>query len=214
MAIIDISGNIRKGIWNYGDMYPDFKLISKSADVNKCFFEIFDGFNSQTGTYLETTAHINGYNKTRLIADVDVNELVDIPVRVLHVGKFLNGEKMITASMLSKASEGIDFPKGCAILLDSGWQDWYRQDFVSNATYLSLDAMQYLLSKEPSIMGSDTPTWQKTEDVFTTFAKTDILLLAPLVNLDKVCGKNAKLTVLPVKVEGTCCAPARAVIVE
>lgn len=216
MQIYDISGKIREGIWKYGDAYPDYKPEHTSAEPGKCFFEIFHGFNSQTGTYIETTAHNNGYDKTRLIADVPVSELVDIPCRVIHVNGDLaakNGGK-ITAAMLEAASSGMNFPEGCAILFESGWDDWCSPDFLTATRYLSRDAMEWLLAKKPSIIGSDTAAWQKDEPVFDLFTVTDILLLAPLVGLGRVKGTDAKLTVLPLNIEGTCCSPVRAVVIE
>jgi len=216
MKIHDITGTICEGIWKYGDSYPDYHPEHTSSEPGKCFFEIFHGMNSQTGTYLETTAHNNGYEKTRLIADVPANELVNIPCRVLHIDQTMlhanNGK--ITAEMLEAAASGLEIPHNCAILLDSGWDNWNAPDFLSAAPYLSLSAMQRLLAWEPSLIGSDTPAWQKDEPVFDLFTQTDILLLAPLVGLADVDGCNAELTVLPLKIEHTCAAPARAVIVE
>ena len=211
MTVYDISGVIRNGIWKYGDSYPDYHSIHTSAERDKCFFEIFDGFKSQSGTYIETAAHINGYSGHRLIADVPTNELYDIPCRILHVTPS-NGK--ITAEHLKKAAEKIEFPDGCAILIDAKHDDWYAPDFLSAAPWLSLDAMEWLLSKNPCLIGSDTPAWQKDEPVFDIFAPKDILLLAPLVGLSNIKGTNAKLTVLPLKIEGTCCAPARAIVAE
>ena len=49
MKIYDITGPVREGIWKYGDMYPDYRPVGASAEPGKCFFEIFEGFNSQTG---------------------------------------------------------------------------------------------------------------------------------------------------------------------
>ena len=216
MAIYDISGVIREGIWKYSDAYPDYREEHTSNEPDRCFFEIFHGFHSQTGTYLETTAHNNGYDKTRLLIDVPVSALVHVPCRVIHLD-FEETEKnggKITAAMLEAAANGMDFPRDCAILFESGWDDWYSPDFLAKTHYLSRDAMEWILAKAPSIVGSDTAVWQKDESVFDLFTVTDILLLAPLVGLERVTGKDAFLTVLPVKVEGTCCAPARAIIVE
>ena len=216
MAIYDISGVIREGIWRYSDTYPDYREEHTSNAPDSCFFEIFHGFHSQTGTYLETTAHNNGYDKTRLLIDVPVSALVDVPCRVLHLDfdETENNGGKITAAMLEKASVGMDFPRDCAILFESGWDDWYSPDFLEKTHYLSRDAMEWIIAKAPSIVGSDTAVWQKDESVFDLFTVTDMLLLAPLVGLDRVPGKNGRLTVLPVRVEGTCCAPARAVIIE
>ena len=211
MTVYDISGVIRQGIWKYGSAYPDYRPIHTSAEEGKCFFEIFDGFNSQTGTYLETAAHVTGYNGHRLIADVPASELYDIPCRILHVRPT---EGKITSAHLEDAAVGMSFPEGCALLLDSGHDDWYAPDFLSAAPWMSLDAMEWLLEKRPSLIGSDTPAWQKDEPVFDLFAPKDILLLAPLVGLSAIRGTDARLTVLPLNIEGTCCSPARAIVVE
>lgn len=216
MPVYDISGPIREGIWKYGDAYPDFCLEHTSAEPGTFFFEIFHGMNSQTGVYLETTAHVNGYETGRMLSDVPVSALVNIPCRVLHLDRDALAESggAITLTILQKAMEGLYFPEGCAILFEAGWDDWYAPEFLDGGPWLTRESMAYLLSKKPSLMGSDTSAWQNEEPVFDLFAATDTLLLAPLVGLDKVPGKNGLLTVLPILVEGTCCAPARAVIVE
>lgn len=216
MPIYDISGPICEGIWKYNDTYPDYAPEHTSSEPGRCFFEIFHGFHSQTGTYLETTAHNNGYANNRLISDVPLEELVDLPCRILHLNRdsvAQNGGKS-TAAMLESAADGLTFPEGCAILFESGWDDWYAPDFLTNTHYLSRDAMEWLLSKKPSLIGSDTAAWQKDEPVFDLFTVTDILLLAPLVNLGNICGKQATLTALPLRITGTCCAPARAFVTE
>ena len=50
--------------------------------------------------------------------------------------------------------------------------------------------------------------------IFDIFYKADILMLAPLVNLENVGVNNLSLTVLPLNVIGTSCAPSRAIITE
>ena len=211
MKIYDVSGKICEGIWKYGDAYPNYRPVSASAEPGKGFFEIFEGFNSQTGTYLETAAHVVGYEGHRLISDLSMEDLYEIPCRVLHVkvheGKF-------TAADLEAAASETTIPKGCALLLDTGHDDWYAPDFLSAAPWMTTDAMEWLLAKEPCLIGSDTPAWQKEEPVFDIFAPRDILLLAPLTGLSRVDGRDAKLTVLPLNIEKTCCTPARAVVIE
>ncbi len=204
--ITDITGSIRDGIWCYGGGYPCLFVEHIKKDV--CY-EIFHGMNSQTGTYLETTAHVNGYEGNCLLEDTDVKDLVDIPCKVLHL---INTQKKITAVDIKNAIGNTPIKEGSAILLDSGWDDWYSPNFVQNSTYLSRDAMEYLLSFKPYLLGSDTPSWQKDEVVFDLFSKTDTLLLASLINLNIIVEEEVTLTVLPIRMEGTCCAPARAII--
>ena len=215
MKIYDITGSIKEGIWAYTDQC-NFTIEHTSSSPNSGYFEIFHDMNSQTGTYLETTAHVNGYNGHRLLSDVPVEDIVNIPCRILHFEKIdlLANNNKISVEMLQKATSDLDIPEGCAILLDTGWYSWYDDNFLSAAPCLSRAAMEWILKLKPSLLGSDTPAWQKDEKVFDLFGKTDTLLLAPLVDLNKICGKDALLTVLPIKMEQTCCAPARAIVIE
>lgn len=212
MKIYDISGRVREGLWKYSDQYPDYRAEHRSNVPGSCFFEVFRGFHSQSGTYLETTAHVNGYEGHRLLTDVPVSDLTDIPCRVFHLSRAAvsaNGN-VITRAMLEKAAQGLDIPAGCALLFESGWDDWYSGSFLTEPPCLTREAMAYLISLDPCLIGSDTPAWQRTEEVFDLFAATDKLLLAPLVGLGSVPARGL-LTCLPVAVEGTCCAPCRAI---
>ena len=79
------------------------------------------------------------------------------------------------------------------------------------------EAMEYLISLKPYLLGSDFPRWdniRKSEGFFQAFYDANILMLAPCVNLHKISSVRCKLTVLPLKIEGTSCTPCRAVIVE
>ena len=73
MSVIDITGPIQEGMWNYEHPFPLFKL-KKLPKVewldNDIFCEIFEGLHSQTGTYIETPAHFFGNDKCYLINDV------------------------------------------------------------------------------------------------------------------------------------------------
>ena len=52
------------------------------------------------------------------------------------------------------------------------------------------------------------------EGAFERFYKEGILLLAPLINLEKISRFKVKLTVLPLKILGAGVCPVRAVVVE
>jgi kynurenine formamidase len=215
MKIIDLSEKIKQGIWTYGEMYPNFVPRQIIAGDNIFFCEVFDGFTSQTGTYLETTAHVKGYEGNTMIEDIDVSRLVNVPCSVIHLDpkKFSNGGKVTDEDFVA-AIEGQDINKGDAILFCCGWSDWYAPDFLNNSPCLSVKAMEWLLSFEPCILGSDIPCWQNEENVFNLFSQTETLLLAPLVNLEQVTNFHVKLTVLPINITSTCCVPARAIIIE
>ena len=216
MRVIDLSGKIKKGIWLYGDVYPEFHPRRIQVAQDTYFCDVFDGFSSHTGTYLETTAHFNGYEGNQLLQDIDVEELVHIPCYVIHLDPLRFGRlnSPISAADLEQAAGGVDFAPNSAILFSCGWENWDSGDFLDGSPYLTRSAIQWLLSWEPKIIGSDIPAWQgpAEEDVFEIFSKHNSLLLAPLVNLKDAPISGGRLTVLTPNLTDTCCAPARAVL--
>ena len=216
MKITDLSGQIKKGIWKYGDMYPDYTPRQIHAGENTFFCEVFDGFNSQTGTYLETTAHMNGYEGNKLIEDIDLSKLVNVPCNIIHlnIAHSTTMRPKITKDDFIKASSGQTLHEGDALLFCCDWSDWYSPDFLDCCPYLTIDAMEWILSQKPSILGSDLPSWEKDEGVFDLYAKSNTLMVAPLVNLEQTTSVRGKLTVLPLNIMHTCCSPARIIFIE
>jgi len=216
MKIIDITGEIYTGMWSYGSPFPEINVrpLGEVGFVKyKIYAEVFEGMNSQCGTYLETPAHLLGDKSYPLIA-VDVEKLVDIPTVVLSVDT--KGERAITSKMLEKAFEKADYKKGDAILICAEYGDkWKYNSYLSASPYITREAMELIISKKPFLLGTDFPRWDNLESpqgFWQDFYDADILMLAPLVNLEKAAGSRASLTVLPIKVEKTCCAPCRAVL--
>ena len=83
--------------------------------------------------------------------------------------------------------------------------------------YFTYDAFMWLLEKEPCITGSDTSCWEDLENpsgFFPKFYEQNILMLACLQNLAAVSKEKVKLTVLPIRIENSCAAPCRAIIIE
>ena len=65
-------------------------------------------------------------------------------------------------------------------------------------------------------MGADTPRVDSPSDpqgFFARFYSTDILLLAPVVNLAEVSGpRKPKLVATPLALTGACASPVRAML--
>jgi len=77
--------------------------------------------------------------------------------------------------------------------------------------------MEWLLDKKPSIIGGDIPCFddpQNSEGLVNMLFERGSLILAPLVNLDKITKSQVKLIALPTKIEKICACPCRAIIVE
>ena len=221
--VIDITGTIYEGMWDLESappykMRPFPELPWLDYDV---FLEVFD-MHSQTGTYLETPGHFLGYENSYMIDEVDAAELTNRPCVVLNVGNINpNNEpkrKPVTASLLSACSNADEIKQGDAILVCTHWGAmWEHEDYLKNAPFLSLDAMRWLVSKKPFLVGGDIPRWEnleKPEGLFPVFEKSGSLLMGPSINLEQITGKRVMLTVLPLKIKDTCCAPCRAVITD
>jgi kynurenine formamidase len=103
-----------------------------------------------------------------------------------------------------------------AIFVSTGWgQRWRDEDFVEASPFIKFDAMHFLMDQKPFLLGADSPRWENLENpegFFPDFFDADILMLGPCINLEKIKSQVVKLTALPLKAEGTCCAPCRAIV--
>jgi hypothetical protein len=75
--------------------------------------------------------------------------------------------------------------------------------------------MDILIEEKPFLIGSDSPMWENLKGIegfFPKFYASNILMLAPCVNLEKIRNNIVKLTVLPLRIEKTCCSPCRAIV--
>lgn len=222
--VIDITGPIYEGMWNLEPPFPDFKM-DPFPDVpwaqGKVYLESFQ-MQSQTGTYLETPGHFLGYENTFLIHDIPVQDLTNRRCVVLNVGD-LNPDNQpervpVTLERVLGASNTGEIQEGDAILICTYWgRRWKHPDFVKHSPYLTLETMKWLIDKKPFLIGCDFPRWElieKPQGIFDIFKDEGILLMGPSINLEQVTSPCVTLTVLPLNIIGTCCAPCRAVIVD
>jgi kynurenine formamidase len=225
MKIIDLSGTIHTGMWSYGPPYPNFELepIPQPDWVEQpVYMENFKGMCGQTGTYLETPAHFLGYEKSYPLIDVDIGKLINMKTYVIKVKlddlPEIGSRRAITGEKLAELVDR-DTLKGCdAILVSTGWgRNWRSLDFIKASPFMKYDAMDFLIESKPFVLGSDSPMWEnleKPEGFLPNFFMADILMLAPCVNLEAITKEVVTMTVLPLKVEGACVVPCRAVVME
>ena len=224
MKITDVTGSIKNGMWSYGYPFPEYRCVPLKQPEwvkAKVWCEVFGGLNSQTGTYLETPAHYFGPSVSYDLEKVPIEKLID--VRASHIkldpSRFRTGRReYITVSMLEEYSRDCDIREGDALIFSCGWGDrWFDKSYLEQSPIVSKEAMEWLISKKPFILSSDVPRWdslEKSEDFWQDFYSADILMLCPLVGLEKIGKQGLSLTVLPLNVSGTSCAPCRAFIKE
>lgn len=223
MKIYDVTGKIKNGMWCYGDPFPEYDctpLVQPEWVKAKVWCEVFGGMNSQTGTYLETPAHYLGPEKSYLLEDLPIEKLIDVRVSLIKLDPALFGGKRIaiTDGMLKEAANGLDIRPGDALLFSCGWGGrWFDSSYLAESPYLTYSAVEWLTEKKPFILGSDIARWDTvpvSQGFWDLFYNSNILMLAPLVGLENVGTKGLKLTVLPINVADTSCAPCRAFIKE
>ncbi|MBE7024523.1 MAG: hypothetical protein E7408_00510 [Ruminococcaceae bacterium] len=214
---IDLTGTLYTGMWNYAPPFPRLSIrplppVSWVEGYVGC--EIFDGLHSQTGTYLETPAHVLG-EKSYPLLTVDLDRICDVPTKVLHL-PFLGAGMAITPSLLRDCPAYHAIRPGEAVLVSCDYgKKWFDSDYLAASPYFTKEAMNALIAKKPSILGSDFPRWdnlEKPQGFFDAFYAADILMLAPVINLEKCPADGGRLTALPLKAEKTSCAPCRAIL--
>lgn len=218
--MIDITGEIYDGMWGYEFPFPDVHIrpLPEVPWVStKVYCEIFDGLHSQTGTYLETPAHLLGEESYPLV-DVPIERIHNVDAVVLKLDGFepKGGRCAVTAQMLEACPTAALIKEGDALLVCCDWGKYWKEDFyLSDSPYFTLEAMRWLIAKKPSILGSDFARWENLDEpqgFFPEFYANDILMLAPCVNLEKARNGRMKLSALPIKAVKTSCAPCRAVL--
>ena len=214
MKVIDITGTIKNGMWSYGPPIPEVCIQQTSTlddgDRNGSNFSITVG--SISGTYLETAAH-RLPNQPALI---DV--LVEKMITEAYVFQLNDKGPSEPVKLDEIISTNIDIEKNKALIIRTGWDRmWDSPDFVTKSPYLTKPLVDWLLDKEPSIIGADIPCFdstEKPEGLVDLLFKKGVILLAPLVNLHKIKAIKVQLIALPPKIDQVCGCPCRAIVIE
>ena len=218
MRIVEISGPIEDGMWSYGDPYPTPK-ITQIPPPEWLAYPVYSQTVTmavETATYLETAAHMD---QTRLPIDqLPLERCYLIDALTLWIPR--QADQRITAADLAAAlvKSGETLRPGDALLIGTGWDKyWHEPDYVTHPPYFTAGAIDWVLEHKVSLLGGDTPRYDSPNDpqnFFPKFFQHDILLLAPLINLDQVRKPRGKLTALPLKIKDACASPVRALWFE
>ena len=223
MEFIDASGPIYKGMWYYGEPFPQFNLIELNEPGWVEGFhprqQAFQGFHMLKGSYISCPAHAFGIEKTYAAHEVPLEKLFDVDAYVLnfdlnHLSK--EGNRPYISLKDIKEAEKEEIPVGAPILVGTGWgQHWDKPDFLTHAWFFKKDAIEYIVTKKPFILGGDTPYFDNIENEqenWNLLFGNDIILLAPLINLEKVSKFKVKLYVAPLNILHTYGLPCRVII--
>ena len=212
--VVDITGPIYEGMWAYGAPYAPFRM-EQVPPVDWVAYPTYTqnvSMNVQTGTYLETGAHM--FPGMRTIDALGPEDLV-LDARIVFL-KAKEATSRIEVGEIRAACEGI--PPGAAVLICTGWgRNWDDPRFLADSPYFSAETMDAILSLRPALVGADLPRWDRPDDpqgFFGRFFRQDTLLLAPVVNLERFHEASGRLMVFPLPIHGACASPARAVLLD
>lgn len=225
MRVTDITGPIYNGMWYFGDPWPRFHFKTRYHRLEAvgitAMIEDFEGMGGHTGLHIETPATVIGYDKSYPLIDVQVERLVNADAYALQVPydglPIKDGKPFISLDDIKKAEKG-DIPEGSVILIGTGYgRYWESGDYLKKSWFIKREAMYYLIDKKPFLLGvdaTDFENWVNPERFFERFFNSNILLLAPCVNLEKIKKFKVKFTALPLKIRGAAICPTRAVVIE
>ena len=223
MKIIDISGSIKEGMWDFGFPGGQFKLKQLNYDFigSEYLHEGFEGMVGSTGTFIETGATALGYKKSIPTHKIPLDSLVNIDTYILQtpldILKEKDGRKYVSLEDVKKA-EVESMSEGKGILVSTGYGSrWFEKDYMSKSPFFEKAAFDYLLDKNPVLVGSDFPSWENVKNLegfLPRLYKSGVVVLPCCVNLEKINKFRVKLTALPINVLDVCMCPARAVVIE
>jgi arylformamidase len=222
---IDLSGPLFEGMWSYNVLYsssttlPELE-ITKVATLERSGWEAHQFvLSSISGTYLETSAHL--VEGDPALDNYTLSDFIR-PAVVCHVPR-KGARQLIRRAELEAHCPPVE--DGDALLIECGWgTEWRSSNFVTDGPSFHPDCLPWLLEQPFSLLGVDVPCaqapWplpdgvQYDGNILLPIFQKGILLLAPLVDLDKVQVPRGELIALPLKAEGVCGAPCRAIFRE
>jgi kynurenine formamidase len=211
-------------MWSYGPPFPTFKSVELKSpewidfDV---YSHVFEGFCMDTGTYIHGKPHVVGIKNSYQMSDISLDRLFDVDAYVLRFSidnLAKEGNRPFITEKDIKKAEKEEIPDGSNIIVATGWgQHWDKPDFLTHNWFFKKDAIEYLVSKKPFILAGDTPHYDNVDNEQGTWELiygNDILIVAPLVNIEKITTFKVKLYVCPLKILNTEGLPCRVIIKE
>lgn len=218
MRIVDISGPIEDNMWSYGDPYPTPRIeqIPPPTWLDYPVYSQTVSFAVQSGTYLETAAHLD---RGRMPIDqLPLARCYMVDAVALWIPKGANGGITLEDLLQAQQRQGVEVRTGDALLVGTGWdKQWHEPVFVTDPPYFTAAAMDWILDQQLALLGGDTPRYDSIhhpQNFLPKFFQTEMLLLAPLTNMDQVQQPRGKLIALPLKIKDACASPVRALWIE
>ena len=181
------------------------------------------------------TLEKDGYNLELLFLSSHTGTHIDAPYHFLKKGQKIHQivtRRLVTEAILIKIRKGANqsitktdiqkFEKkygriddGSTVIFYTGWQTNLKKEsyFLKNPG-LAVSAARYLASKKINLVGIDSPSIDLGKDskfsVHHILAKSGILIVENLANLEKINSEMFHLIVAPLKLKNATGSPVRA----
>ena len=181
------------------------------------------------------TLEKDGYNLELLFLSSHTGTHIDAPYHFLKKGQKIHQivtRRLVTEAILIKIRKGANqsitkddiqkFEKkygkiddGSTVIFYTGWQTNLKKEsyFLRNPG-LAVSAAKYLASKKINLVGIDSPSIDLGKDskfsVHHILAKSGILIVENLANLEKINSEMFHLIVAPLKLKNATGSPVRA----
>ena len=181
------------------------------------------------------TLEKDGYNLELLFLSSHTGTHIDAPYHFLKKGQKIHQimtRRLVTEAILIKIRKGADqsitktdiqkFEKkygmiddGSTVIFHTGWQkNLKKKSYFLKNPGLAVSAAKYLASKKINLVGIDSPSIDLGKDgkfsVHHVLAKSGILIVENLANLDKINSEEFHLIVAPLKLKNATGSPVRA----
>ena len=168
---------------------------------------------ANTGTYLDTPAH--RYRGGQDLSQLPLERMVDLPAVVVRMRVRPSvGGRAIDQSDLVAGLDGID-AAGHAVLVETGHSDtWGTAAYFADHPYLTDDAVEYLVSVTPALVGIDSLNIDSTHTgrrpAHTWLLAAGIPVVEHLTSLDQLPDRGFRFTAAPPAISGMGTFPVRA----
>lgn len=168
---------------------------------------------ANTGTYLDTPAH--RYRDGEDLSRLSLDRMADRPGVVVRARiRATPGGRAVDEAHLRAALDGVD-PAGMAVLVETGHSDhWGTPAYFADHPYLTDDAVEFLVSAKPALVGIDSLNIDSTHTgrrpAHSWLLAARIPVVEHLTNLGELPDTGFRFTAAPPAVRGMGTFPVRA----
>jgi kynurenine formamidase len=202
-------------MWHYATPYfaPKLTRLRQPDWLSAAVYSEAIQMPLQSGTYVETAAHVDPAGKAIAELPLDRTVLVDAIAIQLDAGKGARIERQA----LEDAVHRVCAPpySGKALLVGTGWSDlWFEAEFVDGGPFFSDAAIDFVIQQEFGVLGGDFPRFDNpnapTGHLYRLFA-SDAVLIAPLFGMAQLGNSTGRLIAAPLFIKNASATPVRAI---